>query len=438
MGNICPRCCAQHQRREIECPDDCHYLRQGGGKDAFQAAISRLLGFAARDEVRARPAFAKLGGPEKTLGEWEEPLVWAYVAHGYADANGDRAIDVFLRGHGDELKVAEREALDAVQQTAWPSLFEVQEVQVDVGLQLTDLVAGDEVFIRKKTGTHHQKKFDLILGWLVYLGDHFEMTGAAVVVPRVHREAVLKAIKKEMRRLREKTDGVPDRILLRDAIVAGQQALRHAFENWRPPKMVTMDGEEIVFCEALFDVTDMAAVRAKLAEHPDMDEDEQGFTWVDRKGREQLGDGSLSLGTIRFEKGRMKLETKSRERIERGKALLSEYLAGIARHRIDSIKDLDVAMEELADRPPRDPSDEIPEEIQAQVLGPVLQQHIESWVDQSIPALKGKTPRRAVKTKAGRAKVISMLKDQENSMLRQPGGDLVDFGIVYEELGLPR
>jgi hypothetical protein len=43
-----------------------------------------------------------------------------------------------------------------------------------------------------------------------------------------------------------------------------------------------------------------------------------------------------------------------------------------------------------------------------------------------------------VKAKAGRAKVISMLKNQENSIQRQPGGDVVDFGIAYDELGLPR
>ena len=82
--------------------------------------------------------------------------------------------------------------------------------------------------------------------------------------------------------------------------------------------------------------------------------------------------------------------------------------------------------------------DEIPEDVQAQLLVPILQQHIESWIDERIPALNGKTPRQAVKTKAGRDKVVAMLKDQENSIQRQHGGEQVDFSRVYRELGLTR
>ena len=400
--------------------------------------MPKLLDFATKSESRARPAFAKLAGPKQELGEWEQPLVLAYLAYGYADANGDRAIDDFLREHHRELEAAEVEALEALQQTAWPSLFEVQSVQVDVGLQLTDLAAGQEVFVREKAATHQMKEFDLFLGWIVALGDHFELTGAGCGVPRGHREAVLKALTRELRKLRKRHPEMPDRILLREAIPAGQTALREAVANWRPPRLVTMDGEDIVFCEAVFDVSDLATVRARLATHPDMEADEDGFSWVDRRGRKQLGGGPLHLGAIRFEKGRMKLETKSGERLERGKELLVDLLAGVARHRVDAIKDLDVAMAELVDRPARGLVDEIPEAVQAQLLAPVLQQHIESWIDERIPALNGKTPRQAVKTKAGRDKVVAMLRDQENSMQRQPGGELVDFTRVYRALGLSK
>lgn len=74
-GDLCPRCCAEHQRREIQCPDGCTFLRQGGGKDGYQTVLPKLLGFAMQSELRARPAFAKVAGLRKTLGEWEQPLV---------------------------------------------------------------------------------------------------------------------------------------------------------------------------------------------------------------------------------------------------------------------------------------------------------------------------------------------------------------------------
>jgi hypothetical protein len=400
--------------------------------------VPKLLDFAFRSDGRVGPAVARLFGRKKAYAEWEQQLVSAYLAYGHADANGVRAIDVFLREHRRELEAAEVEALEALQQTAWPSLFEVQRVEVDVGLQLTDLVVGEEVFVRERSATHQMKKFDLFLGWIVSIGDHLELTGAGCGVPRGNGETVRKALTRELRKLRKRHPETPDRILLREAIPAGQTALREAVANWRPPRMVTMDGEDVVFCEAVFDVSDLAAVRARLTAHPDLEDDEDGFSWVDRKGRKPLGSGPLHLGSIRFEKGRMTLETTSRERLECGKRLLVECLVGVARHRVDAIKDFEVAMAEARDRPVRQRGDEIPDEVQAQLLAPILQQHIDSWIDEHIPALNGKTPRQAVQTKAGRAKVLAMLKDQENTMQRQLGGQQVDFARVYRELGLTR
>ncbi|MBN2358110.1 MAG: hypothetical protein JXR83_01570 [Deltaproteobacteria bacterium] len=87
-------------------------------------------------------------------------------------------------------------------------------------------------------------------------------------------------------------------------------------------------------------------------------------------------------------------------------------------------------------RPPRAADDEMTDEEQAQFIAPLLQQRIEAWIDEPIPLLKGKTMRQTCRTRAGRAKVVAMLKDQENALQGQPGGDRVDFARVYRELGL--
>ena len=438
-GTVCPRCCGQHQKKEIKCPVGCSFLRTSAGPDAYQMAVKKLIDFSFQDKLRFGQAFLKLSGPKRQVGEWEEALNIAYIAYGHPNADGDRAIDIFLREKGSSLRGDEAEALQALRDTAWFSLFEVQTVEVDAGLDLLDLATNERLLVREKSATHSLEKFDLMLAWVVWLGDHFEMTGPNCGVPRVHRELTLKAISKELRRLRKARPGVADKLLLRETAPAAQMALREAFASWRPPKMVTMDGKDIVFCQAIFDVSDAAAVEAKLAAHPNINDDNDGFTWVDRKGRKQLGAGPLSLGTIRVDGRRLVLETKSRERLERGREMLKEYLEGIARHRVDSIKDLDVALAEAAKNPKRhEPRDEIPADVQAQLLGPFMQQHIESWIDERLPALKGKTPREAVKTKAGRTKVVDMLRDQEHAMQGQPGVEAVDFAVVYRKLGLHR
>lgn len=249
-------------------------------------------------------------------------------------------------------------------------MFEVQEVRLDEGLDLLDLATGERVFVREKAATHQLTKYALDLAWIVRLGDHYELTGSFCSVPRAHREPVLKAVKRELKKARKVDADAPDKVLLRQVIPAAQRALRKAVNDWCPPKLVTMDGEDIVLCEAIFDVKDVAAVRAKLIEHPDLDEDGNGFVWLDHDGRPQLGSGPLLLGSIKLTAKRLVLETKSKERIERGKGFLNGYLGGLVRHRLDAVKDLDVAMDEHRDRPARGAApDDIPPELKADLVG---------------------------------------------------------------------
>ncbi len=58
-------------------------------------------------------------------------------------------------------------------------------------------------------------------------------------------------------------------------------------------------------------------------------------------------------------------------------------------------------------------------EVQAQVTE-MIGKHWESWVDQKIPALGGKTPRKAVKTADGREAVEALLKDAEMDRGQDP------------------
>jgi hypothetical protein len=313
------------------------------------------------------------------------------------------------------------------------SIWEAQEVRLNEGIDFLDLVTGWRVSVREKSATQTMGRLDLVLGWIIPMDDHHELTSICGV-PRPHGEVVLKEIQKVLRQEKKAHADVPDEVLLRRAAAPAQRALRKAIESWRPPKMVTMDGEEIVFCEAVFDIDDVKAVEQRLRDHPDLDDEDGRFVWLDRRGRKQMGPGPLLLGTIRIKKGRLHLEVHSKERLEKGKAFLTGLLGELGRHRLDGVKDFDAAMSEAASAGP--PS-QIPEEVQAEVLTRFMQDRLLTWIDEELPALKGKTPRRAVKTKTGRQQVIAMLKDQEHLARRMPGGDQIDFSLAYRELGLP-
>jgi hypothetical protein len=215
------------------------------------------------------------------------------------------------------------------------------------------------------------------------------------------------------------------------------RALVREVANTPRPQFVTMDGEELIFCEAHFEAADAKAALEKLAAHPDMDPGDDELIWVDRGGRKSLGHGPLTLGSVRVQGGRLVLEAKSRERLERGKALIAEHLGERVKHRLDSIKDVDAAMREQRERGPRSgPESRIPPELEAELVSQFMQDHLMQWIDEQIPALDGKTPREAVRTAKGRTRVRALLKDQEHSTQRMPGGDRIDFSTVYRALGL--
>jgi hypothetical protein len=59
------------------------------------------------------------------------------------------------------------------------------------------------------------------------------------------------------------------------------------------------------------------------------------------------------------------------------------------------------------------------------------------WADDNVPALGGLTPREAVKTPEGRAKVIGLVNDWEHTMGRGPKSQIeFDFEKLRSELGL--
>lgn len=89
-----------------------------------------------------------------------------------------------------------------------------------------------------------------------------------------------------------------------------------------------------------------------------------------------------------------------------------------ARLKMDEIQGLDSMMAEQGAEPVEGKKSKEHEELVQhpevrEKLTEVICQHWESWVDQTIPALVGKTPRIAVKTADGREAVEALLPEAE-------------------------
>jgi hypothetical protein len=71
-----------------------------------------------------------------------------------------------------------------------------------------------------------------------------------------------------------------------------------------------------------------------------------------------------------------------------------------------------------------------------QLLLEFKQRHYADWLDQPLPALRGKTPREAARAAGGRAAVDLLLKDIENHERRTAHGAPFDFSALRRELRL--
>ena len=439
-GDICSPCCGKHRGRDIDCPSDCKFL--GGattGDNADRRASDRLLDkmikFASKRSDLGKEAMEVFLGARREMEEWEQPAAIHHMLFVFCGGDGKTMAEHFQREQGWALHPAERDALQALQEARF-SLYEVCKIQLDEGVRVRDMVLGEELFVHERLATHDLQRFDLVMAWIMWRNGRNEFTGAMTLVHRQRREPVLAAIQAQLEEARMAHPEVSDGALMPETAVAGFQALRKLIREWRPPKITTSDGEEMVFSTAVFDVEDPENVRGALAQHPDIEEEEDNnFGWVDRSGRPGLGDGSLSLGSITVRDERLVLRTNSSERLERGKAFLSGLLGDLVRHRADSLEDLEMAMSHREAAPTKE-REEIPPEVEAEILGRFMQQHLMDWIDEEIPMLGGKTPRQTVRTKGGREKVLAMLRDQENLYAGRPGADRVDFTAPYKELGL--
>ena len=85
--------------------------------------------------------------------------------------------------------------------------------------------------------------------------------------------------------------------------------------------------------------------------------------------------------------------------------MISKATGGLLRPPLMAIQTFDQAMAAHLDKA-SPPQAEIPPEVARAVVHAQMDRHYRETLDQPIPALKGKTPRQAVKTAAGRKLVV--------------------------------
>lgn len=393
-------------------------------------AMEKLLAYAAGQPSRCEAALAEFLGDGDCLDESQSQGFFAFLCQGHEDATGERLIDRFLRESGANLPAAERRALEVLA-AAWFSLFEVQSVQSGEQLRVRDLFTDSILRVEGDGVAAEVSRFDLLLGWILPVG-RTRLLGVGTLVPRIHRDPVIRVLEDAAAGRRP----VPElQARLRRAAGLAHAALGESYRNFRP-RLVTTEGDDVLFCSAHYRLADPERVCRVFERDPRLDaRTADRFLWIERKGHEAADGGAeqARLGTIRVTGRNLVLETNSRDRLERGKALLAEIVGRDVEHAMDRLQDPWQAIAEEAESHAqrRDPAE-------ARRIASEARLRVEAWLDEKVPALGDRTPREAARTRKWRPRLVEMLKDHENHFARLAGDGIVDLGPIYDELGLGR
>jgi hypothetical protein len=348
---------------------------------------------------------------------------------------GPTLVELFLEREGGRLRSGELRYLER-SRTSHLRPYEIVGVRPDEGLTLLDLWTGKRVQVQERLATRQVVQWD-VLAARVMLGAAGVpvLDGVPYLYPARAKDAIVKELRSLHRRFRRQVPG--------DDVDFFKRFGRIFFLWWIQYVVLasrlsfrTAEGDEMVFASAVFDVRDREGLERALASHPDLDRQDDGsYAWREPGGDEEFRRG---LGTFALEEGRVVLETTSKPRAEQGRAFLEALAGDAVRHRATSFESVERAMERRPPRPRRE--DEVPPEVEAEIVGASYDKHYRAWGDTPLPVLGGQTPREAARSKTGRPRVVALLKDMESLSARQrlEVRPAYDFGWMWGDLGLER
>jgi hypothetical protein len=373
---------------------------------------------------------------ERVMDSGQAHLAYhSWFAYDFDLGEGFTLFDLFLEREAGRLSTGERNFLEGMRGSHL-RMYEILEVKADQGFELRDLWDERRLYVRERSATRQLVAWDLIVARVGPSGDgEIVFETLPYVFPAATKGDLLKGLRKAHRFFTKEfgNRSIAD-FFKRMAPIFHQLWLEQVALSPRP-KVVTGDGELLIFAKVLFDLEDRQAAISSLAGRDDIiDHGDDTYGWL-----ESTGDLQRSIGTILIEEKRVVFDTTSQKRAEKARDELPRLFGGSVRFRMISYEDVAQALKRA---PPatkqREP--DIPVEEQRKVLGEFYEQHYRKWLNEPVPALGNRTPRHAARLKTVRPKLIALLKDFESHSERQrrAGEIAYDFGWIWKELGLKR
>jgi len=437
------------QRQEVQ-----EVLPAGAGgpsgawtQDERQSALIALARFAWRHEFDGDRAVAEdrfwgdaldlvpeAGRPE--VLEQGEAFFQDWFTIDFRLDSGHTMIELFLQREGRRLRSGELRYLERARLTHLRP-YEVIAVRPDEGFDLLDLWARKRIPVKERLATRQVVKWNALAARVMIGPDGVPvLDGALYLYPARAKDDIVKEMRSLHRKFRRQVPGDDADFFKRFGRLFFLWWIVHVVVASHP-QILTVEGDELLFANAVFDVRDREALDRALGSHVDLNRQDDGsYAWFEPGGSAEFRRG---LGAFVFKDKRLVLETMSKARAERGRAFLEGIAGDAVRYRTTRLESVERALERRSAQPAR-PAAEVPPEVQAGVISGYLERHYRGWVDEPLPALRGQTPREAARSKTGRPRLVALLKHMESLSARErlDGRPAYDFGWMWGELGLDR
>ncbi len=362
-----------------------------------------------------------------------------------ASTKGSTLAEQWARTHSREVTPDSRLLLDAYADS-WLSIWEVAEVERGVGVALVDQLTREKRFVLDVASSKTLKPFDTMLAFVLDC-DGVSFYGGVHGQPLPPREAAV--VVGEARRIcRVRTRPVAfDRLRDIDTQLSIIALWNTVLDNLiaRPlPTLTNTDGDPFVLTTDDFEVLAAREDVAKAIEsiegvqESEPDGDDLMFAVVKPGNAQNLSWDNTVVGRITLTPRRLRIETNSARRANELRARVETHLARSVRFRLRTEANTEQLLEtaraaaESGARPRRDQAS--PEEIA--VMRTFRERHMRAWIDDSIPALGGLTPRAAARSPRSRAALQTLLKELDQSEASLPAEERIDLRWLRVELGM--
>ena len=368
---------------------------------------------------------------------------------------GKMIIDLFYLEKNTYISPLEKEILEGWQDTAL-RVYEVTGIERGRGIYIRDLFENNEIFVNDIRSSRGMTKWDIGAMRIIKTLGKFYISGAACLLPATGKNEMIRFGKESFLRFKmEKPEATWQQFFKEH----GHTFIKFAhIKAAQPPKIVTPEGDPVLFAKAIYKVKDYNKAVSALYDIPDLkilesDQDEIHFGLVAEIRDHNISAGGVmfetslvseigdpqyrSMGDLTINNNQLILDCISEKRLELGKDML-KTLGDFIKFQSESNKPLDPGSRKNKIAKNKTQQNELDEPVREALRKKLLEDHYRKWVDMPISSLGGMTPREASKTQEGKAMLKEVLKILENAEERRKrsGEPSYDVGKLHKVLGI--